>query len=89
MLRYDPFKPFGKNVRIGIVGHATGDQELAANLSDLCALHNVDYKEASQLEYPNGSIAMLNPKAQGIGGDLYLTELAYGVFMAWVGGCHE
>ncbi|MDX8382647.1 MAG: hypothetical protein R8M45_01120, partial [Ghiorsea sp.] len=64
-------------------------KELAANLSDLCKLHEVNYERATQLEYPNGSISMLNPRSHGIGGAVYLSESAYSVFMAWVGDCHE
>ncbi|MDQ6952246.1 MAG: hypothetical protein Q9M15_01815, partial [Mariprofundaceae bacterium] len=77
----NPFQPFGDGVRIGVVAYAEGDQALAANLADLCALHRVNYATATHLEYPNGSIAMLNPKSHGVAGDLYLSESAYGVFM--------
>ncbi|MDX8383522.1 MAG: hypothetical protein R8M45_05535 [Ghiorsea sp.] len=85
----DPFQPFGKGVRIGAVAYVAGNQALAANLEDLCALHHVDYATAVHLDYPNGSIAMLNSKPDGVAGDLYLLESAYGVFMSWMGACHE
>jgi len=56
---FNPFAPFGKGVRIGTTGSIEGNIELLACLQDLCKLHDVDFKQALDLEYPNGSIAML------------------------------
>jgi len=89
------FQPFGKSVRVGHVDGASGCIELAANLRDLCTLHEVDYQEAKALEYPNGGIAMLPTSNQGMGLDLYLCEMAYSTFVLWMNeqqracDCHE
>jgi len=81
---FNPFAPFGESVRIGTIGSTDGDIEILANLQDLCALHGVEYSKAINLEYPNGSMALLRSHRGGFNNNAYLTEQAYSVFMAWV-----
>ncbi|MDQ6955529.1 MAG: hypothetical protein Q9M20_08815 [Mariprofundaceae bacterium] len=83
MSKHDVFKPFGEGVRIGSYGDIAGSQELAANLSDLCQLHNVNHADGLRIEYANGSVVML-PTGLGFGADVYLCEYAYSKFMVWV-----
>ena len=80
----DPFHPFGTGVRIGGYG-ADGDVEIVANLSDLCHLHGVK-PEQTRLDYPEGTVLILNPNCEGMGSDVYLAEPAYDMFMEKVGG---
>jgi hypothetical protein len=80
----NPFAPFGENVRVGTTNVIEGDIEILACLQDLCALHKVDLKQALHLDYPNGSIAMLNQDKSDFNNCAHLTEQAYSVFMAWV-----
>jgi len=78
------FQPFGEGVRFACVG-----RDLVANLKDLCTCHDVPYLEAKGLKYPNGSVSLLSNENGGLPNHLYLGEGAFGVFMAWVGDCHE
>ncbi len=79
MSAIDPFHPFGEGVRIGGYG-AAGNVELAVNLSDLCRAHGVNL-ERSRLNYPDGTVLILNPYATKRGSDVYLSAPAYSVFI--------
>jgi len=80
----DLFHPFGTGVRIG--GHgAPGNVEIAANLSDFCCVHGVK-PEQCRLDYPEGSVMILNPNSEGLGSDVYLAEPAYNKFMEMIEG---
>jgi len=86
MSDYNIFQPFGEGVRVGCTGFVDGDKDIAANLQDLCKLHQADLNAAKSLDYPNGSIAILSTDAHSMASEVYLTEYAYSVFMAWVRG---
>jgi len=78
----DLFHPFGTGVRVGGYG-AAGDVEIVANLADLCRVHGVK-PEQTRLDYPEGTVLILNPQHKGIGSDVYLAEPAYDMFMEMI-----
>jgi len=80
---YSTFRPFGDGVRIGSYG-AAGDTEISANLFDLCERYGVDHEQAKRLQYPDGSILILQIEQGSIETEIYLSEEAYPVFMTWV-----
>jgi len=80
----NPFQPFGEGVRVGIKNHDEGNAILAVNLFDLCTLHNVDFNDAKAIDYPNGSISMLQLHSGDLAHELYLDETSYLIFMDWV-----
>jgi len=80
---YSTFRPFGDGVRIGAYG-AAGNADIHANLYDLCQRYDVDYEQAKFLSYPDGSLLMLQIERDRRAAELYLSEEAYPVVMAWV-----
>jgi len=80
---YSTFRPFGDCVRIGVYG-AAGNADIHANLCDLCQRYNVDYDDAKHLTFPDGSLMLLQIERDRRAAELYLSEEAYPVFMAWV-----
>jgi len=80
---YSTFHPFGDGVRIGAYG-AAGNADIHANLYDLCQRYGVDYDDAKHLTFPDGSLMLLQIESDKMAAELYLSEEAYQVFMAWV-----
>jgi len=80
---FDKFRPFGGGVRIGSYG-AAGNAAISANLNDLCRRYSVDEEQAQQLNYPDGSILLLQIELGSLATELYLNKSAYSLFMHWV-----
>jgi len=80
---FDKFRPFGDGVRIGSYG-AAGHAAISANLSDLCKRYSVDEEPARKLNYPDGSILLLQIRRNERATEIYLDESAYAHFMRWV-----
>ncbi|MDQ6955528.1 MAG: hypothetical protein Q9M20_08810 [Mariprofundaceae bacterium] len=73
----NPFHPFGFGVRMCSDNPTLGMIDLAANLSDLCAVHGASYEDAKALDYPSGSVVLLFS-------ELYLAEAAHNVFSLFI-----
>jgi len=80
----NPFQPFGDSIRIAASSIHRGNVSICANLNDLCVKHQVEYRKAIKLEYPNGSVAMIQLDEGNLAHEVYLHESAYFVFIACI-----